>query len=118
MTRAEWTERIRAACIEAGTYEEFFDMAIDQLAGILEMKNQAEEKFQEMGGEPVVESVNRAGGKNVRKNPALAAIMECNQQALAYWRDLGLTPSGYKKLDGVVSQKKDVLADLLQDLGA
>ena len=39
------------------------------------------------------------------KNPALVIINECNQQALAYWRDLGLTPAGFKKLGNDTSAK-------------
>ena len=33
---------------------------------------------------------------------------DLNRDALAYWRDLGLTPAGYKKLN----------ADVVQDKGA
>ena len=34
--KATWKRRIKAACDEAGTYQPFFDLAIDQLAGIME----------------------------------------------------------------------------------
>ena len=88
-TKATWRKRIRVACEEAGTYEPFFDLAIDQL------------------------------DTNLVKNPMLVIMNECDQQALAYWRDLGLTPSGFKKLGNeMVSIKREAsFEDLLSKIG-
>ena len=107
MNKTEWISKIRRACIEAETYKPFFDTVIDELARIMEIRDKAEEKFKAMGGEPVVEHTNKAGFTNVAKNPALTVITEQNPQALAYWRDLGLTPNGYKTLTGeTIDEKK------------
>ena len=35
---------------------------------------------------------------NTVKNPKLVIWMDLNTQALAYWKELGLTPSGLKRL--------------------
>ena len=46
--------------------------------------------------------------------------MDCNAQALAYWRDLGLTPMGLKRLGEKGLLNKDDgggLADALAELG-
>lgn len=40
------------------------------------------------------------------KNPLLVMWDEQNKTALAYWRELGLTPSSYKKLTGEGAKKE------------
>ena len=118
MNRQEWTDVIKKACEDAGTYQEFFDLVIDQLAGIMETKDAAQKIYEESGGFPVVKYTNKGGHENLRKNPALAIINECDQQALSYWRDLGLTPSGFKKLgETLVLKKEKTFEDVLKDIG-
>lgn len=107
MIKTEWAEKIKRSSIEAGTYKPFFDTVIDELAQILEIRDAAMAQFVASGNSPVVTHTNKAGHANIVRNPALAVINEQNQQALAYWRDLGLTPSGYKKLTGeTIDEKK------------
>lgn len=114
----EWKLKIESASKEAGTYRPFFDIVINQLSEIMAIRDSAKKQFNASGGNPVVAYTNKGGHTNLRKNPALVVINECNQQALAYWRDLGLTPSGFKKLDGVsVKVEKDSFAELLADIG-
>jgi hypothetical protein len=45
--------------------------------------------------------------------------MDLNAQALTYWRDLGLTPSGLKKLDdqALKAKKRSSLAEALREIG-
>ena len=45
----------------------------------------------------MVEKTSDRGAVNVAKNPLLALIQECERDALTYWSQLGLTPSGLKK---------------------
>lgn len=118
MTKAEWAKRIKKACKEAGTYKPFFNSIIDTLAGIMEMRDDACEKFEATGGNTVIAYTNKGGATNIVKNPALVVVLDCNAQALAYWRDLGLTPSGLKRLNenGLKEEKKSGLADLVNDL--
>ena len=113
--KTTWVEQIKEACRQAGPYQPFFDILIDELAGIMETKDEAEEQSKQSGAHPVVAYTNKGGFTNLRKNPALAVIQECNQQALAYWRDLGLTPSGFKKLDGQLQKQEetDAFSELL-----
>ena len=100
MTKKDWEKKIISACQKAGTYKpEIYDCVIETLAGIMTMKDTAMEEFEASGGDPVITYTNKGGYTNLRKNPALVVINECDQQALAYWRDLGLTPAGYKKLN-------------------
>lgn len=113
-----WERKITKACKEAGTYEPFFKLVIKQLSQVMEMRDKAKEQFEKSGGNPVVMHTNKAGHKNIVKNPALVVINECNQQALAYWRDLGLTPAGFKRLDGTAVEKKEAsFEDVLKGIG-
>ena len=118
MDRKKWTRLIKKACVDAGTYKPYFDSIIDTLAGVMEARDAAQEQYQEAGAEPVIEHTNRNGAVNVVKNPMLVMVMECNAQALAYWRDLGLTPAGLRKLneEGLKQPKKSALAEALAKL--
>lgn len=107
MLKEEWAKRITSACEKARTYEDYYDDVIDTLAGILEKRDNAEDVFYKSGGHPVIQHTNKAGATNTAKNPALVIVTELNQQALAYWRELGLTPSGLKKLNAEVVKAKN-----------
>ena len=117
--KGTWKRKIRNACEIAGTYADHYDIVIDTLAGIMETRDAAAEQYKRSGGSPVVAYTNKGGHTNLRKNPALVIINECNQIALAYWRDLGLTPAGFKKLDGSAIKKDNGASfeDLLSNLG-
>lgn len=67
----------------------------------------------------LVKHTNKGGATNIEKNPALVLINELNRDALAYWRDLGLTPAGLKRIDenSMKPKKKSALADALKELG-
>lgn len=120
MDKKGWKKRIKSACQEAGTYRPYFDYVIDSLAGIMEMRDSAQNTYDNSGRSAIVTHTNKSGQKNIVKHPALVAVMDCNQQALAYWRDLGLTPSGLRKIDeSLLSTEKqtDAFAELLAKIG-
>ena len=100
MKKDDWKIRIEQACKDAGTYRPYFDSVIETLAGIMEMRDDAEERFHtgRNKGKTVITHTNKAGAKNYVKNPALVIVDEMNKTALSYWRDLGLTPAGLKKI--------------------
>lgn len=109
MEKSKWKTKIVKACKDAGTYQKYFDQVIDTLAGILEKRDDAEMNFEKLGKTTVLKHTNKGGATNVVKNPALVVIMDLNAQALAYWRDLGLTPSGLKRLNSsAIEQKKEI----------
>lgn len=118
MTRKTWENRIRKWCTAAGTYKPYFAGPISTLACILERRDEAIAKFWASGGEMVIEHVNKGGGVFREKNPAYAIIRECEQDALAYWRDLGLTPAGLRKINDEAMKrvKKNALAEALNAL--
>lgn len=106
MDRKRWKIRIKRAAKEAGTYQPFFDQSIDTLAGILERRDQAEDAFNKLGGQILVRHTNKSGATNVEQNPALRLINDMNRDALAYWKELGLTPAGLKRINETAMDKK------------
>ena len=118
MDRQEWKTKIITACKEAGTYQPFFDDVINTLAAIMEIRDSAVVKYEESGSEPVIKHTNKGGHENIVKNPALAIINEQNQQALSYWRDLGLTTKGWVGITGNKTEKKETtFEDVLANIG-
>lgn len=102
MEKAEWMRKIKAACKKAGTYQPQFNYVIDTLAQIMENRDKAHDQYIASGSNPTIIHTNKAKEKNVVKNPMLVMENELNTQALAYWKELGLTPGGLKKLNGEV----------------
>lgn len=98
MDRKQWKRKIKKYCVDAGTYKKFFEGPIDTLAGIMEHRDQALKVFEDGGCEVVMEYTNKAGATNLVKNPALQMVLECNAQALNYWRDLGLTSKSWQTM--------------------
>ena len=115
MKKQSWKKKIKQAAVEAGTYRPFFDSVIDTLAGIMEARDDAEEKFKLTGGQTVVSHTNKGGATNIVKNPALVVVDDLNKTALAYWRDLGLTPAGLKRINesAMKEKKTDGFSDIM-----
>lgn len=99
MQKKQWKTRIKKACMEAGTYKPYFDHVINTLAGILAKRDEAEEILDDENEELIVEQTNKGGFTNRVKNPAYSIWDDMNKTALTYWRDLGLTPAGLKKIN-------------------
>ena len=119
MTERTWQKRIKEACIDAGTYRTYFDNVINTLAGILATRDEAEKQYRASGSKPIVKHTNKGGATNFVKNPMLQLMNDMNAQALAYWRDLGLTPAGLKRIDdkSMKKTKPNALAEALRELG-
>jgi hypothetical protein len=119
MKASGWKRRIKEQCEAAGTYKGAFDPAIDALADILEQRDNAYKEFLDSGGEACIEKTSDRGAVNIAKNPRLQMWADLNNLALSYWRDLGLTPAGLKKIDEqlVKPKQKSALAEALAALG-
>ncbi len=99
MKKRAWKSKIRNACKEAGTYKPFFDHVINTLAEVLEKRDEAMEMYNMDDSEKIVIEVTNKNGTAKVKNPLIAIWEDLNKLALNYWRDLGLTPAGLKKLN-------------------
>lgn len=119
MKKSAWKKRITEQCKAAGTYRDYFLPAIETLASILERRDEAQAIFEETGSEIIVTRTNNAGAINREQNPVIRLINDLNRDALTYWRDLGLTPAGLKKIDenSMKQKKQSSLAEVLMDLG-
>lgn len=106
MEKAKWKKKIIKQCQELGTYQDAYLPAIEALAGILEQRDKTHAEFTKSGGKSVIKYVNKFGAENLVKNPLLILWADLNTSALAYWRDLGLTPSSYKKMTGGTLKKE------------
>lgn len=105
MTKAKWKgiieEQIRAKKIDAAEYAP----VVETLAGILEQRDKVFTEYRKSKEGPVVEYTNKAGATNLVKNPRILLWDDLNKSALLYWKELGLTPSSYKKITGGKPQK-------------
>ena len=117
--KRKWAKVITENCKSVGTYRESFVPVIDSLAGILENRDKALETFEQSGGNILVKHTNKSGATNIEQKPALRMANDLNRDALAYWRDLGLTPAGLKKINeaALKPQKRNALTEALKDLG-
>lgn len=120
MTKNAWKKKITAACEEAGTYRPFFDMSIEKCAEALEDYDRAAKQYKAMKHLTVVNHTNKAGATNIVKNPALVMMQALRQEAFGYWRAMGLTPDGLRKIDEeqMKPQKKNALEDILAEINA
>lgn len=118
MRKEDWKTSIERACRDAGTYKPYFDSVIDTLAQVMEIRDITHDQWVAEGSEPTVIHVNKAGEPNSTKNPLLTLENDLNTQALAYWRDLGLSPAGLKKLkaDVIATEEKSSLEDILKEI--
>ena len=98
MEKKEWVRRINAACKKAGTFRPEFKYVIETLAQIMEDRDKVHEQYVQTGARPTIIHTNKAKEANIVKNPMLVMEMDLNAQALAYWRELGLTAKAYKAL--------------------
>ena len=120
MKKETWVKRIRKASKEAGTYREYFEHIISALAETLEARDQVKKYYEDSGALPIVMRTNKGGHTNMEKNPILVIYDDMNNTALAYWKELGLTPKALKAIDerAMRTKKKQAsLGEALRDIG-
>lgn len=106
MTANQWKNLIKRQLSALGQTEKAYDSVISTLADILEQRDAVYQEYIDAGCEPVREYTNKGGNTNLTKNPLLVLWDDLNKSALAYWRELGLTPSSYKKMTGDAPKKE------------
>lgn len=107
MTKTKYKDIILAQLQQLGTYESTYDNVIESLAAILEQRDKTMKEFKAAGGKSIIEYTNKGGATNTVKNPLLVMWDDQNKTALAYWKELGLTPSSYKKITGEAPKKSE-----------
>lgn len=106
MTAKQWKTTINKALRDLGQTEKAYKSVVDTLSDILEQRDRTYEQYIDEGAEPVQSYTNKGGATNTIKNPLLVLWDDLNKSALAYWRELGLTPSSYKKITGDSPKKE------------
>lgn len=108
MKAETYRKRIIKNMESVGTYKPEFDKVVWNLAQIFEDMDTAREQFNKSGGKFIVSHTNKNGSKNLVKNPYYLVIEGLQANVLAYSRELGLTPTGLKKInsDGLSSKHK------------
>lgn len=109
MTKNKWKTVIMQQLSALSLQDDSYNSVIESLAAVLEQRDKTHTEFRKSGGKSVIEYTNKGGSTNMTKNPLLVLWDELNKTALAYWRELGLTPSAYKKITGE-GAKKDTKA--------
>ena len=121
MTAAKWRAKIKQQCEEMKTFQTSFNSAIDTLAKVLEQRDAALDQFKKEGSILIIEKVSDRGAVNSGINPLVRLIDTLNNTALSYWRELGLTPSSFRKMTGTTApaeEKKSGLAAALASIEA
>lgn len=118
LTAKKWRTKIKSLCKRAGVEAKDYAPVIDSLAEILEQRDQVMADYREDGDGPIVEHTNKAGATNMTRSPYLDLWDMLNKTALAYWRELGLTPAAYKKVCGAAPKNAAVgtLAAALREI--
>lgn len=117
MTREEWRERLKQACESAGTYREPFNVTLETLAEILEQRDLVMQQYREEGSHATIEAITDRGSRNVKENPLLRTWKDLNQTALAYLRELGLSPKALK-VEPAKPERRSTLMETIQRLNA
>ena len=106
MTASRWKKIIIEQTTNIGTYNKAFDPVIADLSAILEQRDAAYKQFVDEGKHLMVEKTSDRGAVNIVQNPLVTLWDKLNATALAYWRDLGLTPKGLKAIDETALKPK------------
>ena len=115
----KWKRKIIEQMKKVDTYQDAFMPTIEALAKLLERRDSVYDEFIEDGAASLIEKISDRGAVNRVVNPLLTLWKDLNAQALAYWRDLGLTPAGLKRIDEAAMKKpkESALAKALREVG-
>ena len=119
MDAKRWKNIIKKKMAEVDTYQPAFDKTIETLSNILEQRDKVFDQFVDEGCQYIIERISDRGAINSAKNPLFVMWTDLNAQALQYWRDLGLTPAGLKRINESavkISGNKDSFESILSSL--
>lgn len=103
-TQKDWRRIITEQMEMVETYHLSFDLVIDSLAALMVDYEKSSAKFMSSGGNHIVAHTNKSGATNAMKNPYYLVIEKQRDTILKYASELGLTPSGLKRVKGDVAE--------------
>lgn len=92
---------------KVGTYNKSFDITIETFAKLLFDYKETMAMFEKTGGNVVISHTNKNGATNIVKNPLYQSIEKMRSDIIIYARELGLTPTGLKKLNQELQEQKE-----------
>ena len=98
-TEKGFRDKIRRDLKSSGLYREEFERVIWRLAELYVRMQRTRAEFEKSGGQPIIQSTNKAGAKYWAKNPLLQELDFVQRTALDLERELGLTPAALKKIN-------------------
>lgn len=118
MTKKKWEKLILDQMSAQKLHDDAYLSVVESLAAILEQRDKTFTEFRKDGRKSVIQYTNKGGSTNMTKNPLLVLWDDLNKTALSYWRELGLTPSSYKKItgEGAKAEGKKGLAAALAEI--
>lgn len=119
-TKAQYKKNIISRMQAVGTYREEFSPIIERTAELyVQLERFLDDFKNKSNGSAVIKHTNKSGATNLVKNPLLAACESVYGQLILHERELGLTPTGLKKLnEAALAQNKtsNALVDALKEL--
>ena len=125
MNKTEWKKVIEEQIKFDRAYIPSFQTTITILSEMLEERDRVYQTYLDSGAKPVVNFTSDRGATNLKQNPLLKQWQELNTAALAYLRDLGITPAGLRKLQGQFEKNgpnyrtmAEIMAEIRTEQGA
>lgn len=94
-----WKKRIISQMEGSGIYRESFNMVVNDLATVLELRDAALQQYRTEGSIPVYVHTSDRGAENPRQNPSLLLWLELQKTAIGLYKDMGLSPRSLKSID-------------------
>lgn len=118
MTSKWWIKEIKTQMTLKNVDYSGFENVIQTLSELLEQRDKIFKQYQDEGSIIMVEYTSNRGETNLVINPLLKEWQNMNRDALVYWRELGLTPAGLKKLcdDSMNKPEASPLDKVLENL--
>lgn len=119
ITMLQYKRKIIKQMEAVGTYKKEFSIVIETLAKLMVDYDKTLAEFEESGSNIIISHTNKAGKENMIKNPMYLAIEMMRKQILEYLQELGLTPSGLKKINkkGLGAKKETTFTKAMNKYG-
>lgn len=118
MTSKTWIKEIKKQMTLKNVDYSGFENVIQTLSELLEQRDKIFKQYQDEGSIIMVEYTSNRGETNMVINPLLKEWQNMNRDALVYWRELGLTPAGLRKIldDSMNKPEASPLDKVLENL--
>ena len=114
-SKKQYKDKIIDQMMELAIYNENYEILVDTLAETCHLRDKNLTAWRKDGFNMVCEYTNKAGATNIQKSPYYLNNIQFNDLILKYCKELGLSPSGIKKLGSPTKDDKDELAQFIEN---